>query len=50
MLNWLLGIFAGAAFDAAIYSADCASIGGMHQMKEPESLQKIVKECKTKKN
>lgn len=47
MFNWLLSIFAGAAFDAAIYSADCASAMGMHQMKEPANLQKIAKEHKS---
>ena len=46
MFNWLSKFFAGVAFDAAIYSAGVASIGGMHQMKEPEGLQELAEENK----
>lgn len=46
MLNWISSLFAGAAFDMAIYSAGLASGSGMHQMKEPETLQKVAQKCK----
>ncbi len=53
MLNWLSSLFmnstADAAFEMAIYSADLASGGGMHQMKEPEALQEIAKAHKASK-
>lgn len=48
MLNWLVNLFMGStanmAWDMAIYSADLASGGGMHQLKEPENLQETAKE------
>lgn len=44
MFDWLCSFFASAAFDAALYSAGLASTGGMHQMKEPEAIQKYVEE------
>lgn len=46
MFSWICSLFAGAAYDAAIYSAGLASGNGMHQMKEPEILQKIAEEKK----
>ena len=46
MFNWISSLFAGAAFDMAIYSAGLASGSGMHQMKEPETLQKVAQEYK----
>ncbi len=46
MINWIVNLFAGAAFDAAIYSAGVASAGGMNQMKEPKDLQKLAEEIK----
>lgn len=53
MLNWLSSLFmnstSDAAFEAAVYSADLASIGGMHQMKEPEAMQEIAKAHKASK-
>ena len=42
MFSWISSIFAGFAFDMAIYSAGLASGGGMHQMKEPAELQKLA--------
>ncbi len=50
MFNWISNLFAGAALDAAIYSAGLASTGGMHQMKEPKGLQKLAEESKNCKN
>lgn len=50
MFNWISGLFANAAFEAAIYSAGLASSSGMHQMKEPEGLQKIADEIKKSEN
>lgn len=50
MLDWLSNLFAGAAFDIAIYSAGLASANGMHQIKEPEGLQKLAEESKNCKN
>ncbi len=44
MFDWLINLFAGAAYDTAIYSAGLASANGMHQMKEPEAIQKYVEE------
>ena len=35
MFEWIKNVIVGAAYDAAIYSADTASYFGMHQMKEP---------------
>lgn len=49
MFNWISSLFAGAAFDMAIYSAGLASGSGMHQMKEPESLQKMAEKHKVNK-
>ena len=46
MFNWLINLFGDAAYDSAIYSADIASNMGMHQMKEPENLQKLASEAK----
>lgn len=48
MFSWICSLFAGAAYDVAIYSAGLASGNGMHQMKEPENLQRIAKEQKKK--
>lgn len=45
MFDWICGIFAGFAFNSAIHSAGLASSNGMHQMKEPECLQKAVEEA-----
>lgn len=50
MFNWISSLFAGAALDMAVSSAGLASIGGMHQMKEPEGLQKLAEESKKSKN
>lgn len=50
MFNWISSLFAGAALDMAIYSAGLASGNGMHQMKEPEGLQKLAEESKKSKN
>lgn len=51
MFDWLCSMFmsstADAALGAAIYSAGLASTGGMHQMKEPDELQKIASKYKT---
>ena len=49
MFNWLNSLFAGAALDAAIYSAGLASGSGLHQMKEPEGLQKLADDYKKSK-
>ena len=49
MFNWISSLFAGAALDMAIYSAGLASANGMHQMKEPEGLQKLAEESKKSK-
>ena len=49
MFNWLSNLFAGFAFDAAINSVGLASSNGMHQMKEPEGLQKLAEESKKSK-
>ncbi len=46
MFNWICNLFAGFAFDTAIYSAGLASSNGMHQMKEPKNLQKFAEENK----
>ena len=46
MFNWLINLFGDAAYDSAIYSADCASNVGVYQMKEPENLQKFASEAK----
>lgn len=50
MFEWLSGLFlsstADAAFEAAIYSVDLASNRGMHQIEEPDNLQKIANEYK----
>ena len=46
MFNWLSNLFVGAAFDVAIYSAGLASANGLHQIKEPENLQKVAQEHK----
>ena len=43
MFSWLSNLFAGFAFDAAVYSVGLASSAGMHQMKEPEGLKKLAK-------
>lgn len=40
---------ADAALETAILSAGLASGGGMHQMKEPEGLQKFAAEYKNAK-
>lgn len=50
MFNWLSSLFTSMAYDAAIYSAGLASNSGMHQMKEPEGLQKLAEEFKARKN
>ena len=50
MFNWISSFFAGAALDMAIYSAGLASGNGMHQMKEPEGLQKLAEENKKSKD
>ncbi len=50
MFNWISNLFAEAALDAAIYSAGLASGCGLHQMKEPEGLQKLAEETKNCKN
>lgn len=50
MFNWISNLFVGAALDIAICSAGLASIGGMHQMKEPKDLQKLAEENKKSKN
>lgn len=50
MFEWISSLFASAAFEAAIYSAGLASTCGMHQLKEPECLQKIAAECKESEN
>lgn len=50
MFNWISSLFAAAALDMAIYSAGLASGNGMHQMKEPEGLQKLAEESKKSKN
>lgn len=50
MFNWISSLFAGFAFDAAIYSAGLASSNGMQQLKEPEGLQKLAVENKKAKN
>lgn len=42
MFEWLSNIFADAAYDAAIVSADLASHSGMFQMEEPENLQELA--------
>lgn len=49
MFNWISSLFAKVALDTAISSAGLASIGGMHQMKEPEGLQKLAEENKKSK-
>lgn len=46
MFNWLSNLFAGFAFDAAINSVGLASSNGMHQMKEPEGLQELARNCR----
>ena len=43
MFEWIKNVIVGAAYDAAIYSADTASYFGMHQMKEPANLQELAK-------
>lgn len=50
MFNWISGLFAGLAYDAAIFSAGKASAGGMNQMKEPETLQSLAEESKNLKS
>ena len=50
MFDWISNLFAGAAYDAAIYSAGLASGNGMHQLKEPEGLQELAEETKNCKN
>ncbi len=42
MLEWINNLLAGAAYDAAIYSAGLASNNGLHQMEEPENLQELA--------
>ncbi len=49
MFNWISSLFAGVAFDMAIYSAGLASGNGMYQMKEPEGLQKLAEQNKKSK-
>ncbi len=46
MFDWLSGLLAKMAYDAAISSAGQASYGGVYQMKEPEELQRVAKEDK----
>lgn len=50
MLSWLSSLFmnstADFAWESAIYSAGLASSNGMHQMEEPENLQKIAADYK----
>lgn len=50
MFNWISGIFAGIAFDMAIYSSGLASGSGMYQIKEPETLQKVASEYREMKD
>ncbi len=42
MFNWILNIFAGAAYSTAIESAGLASMNGLYQMKEPANLQELA--------
>ena len=50
MFNWISSLFAEIAYDSAIYSAGLASSNGLHQLKEPEDLQKLAEESKKSKN
>lgn len=54
MFNWLSNLLMSsmldAAFNAAIHSAELASNRGMHQIEEPENLQKVAKEYKASLN
>ncbi len=43
MLNWLGCFLADVALYVAKHSAGLASSAGMHQMKEPEELRKLMK-------
>lgn len=49
MFEMIKNLFAKAAFSMSIYSAGLASGGGMHQMKEPNGLQKLAEESKKSK-
>lgn len=42
MFEWIENILAKIAYDAAIYSVDCASHNGLYQMEEPQELKNLA--------
>lgn len=46
MFEWIDKLLADIAYEAAIGSANVASMNGLYQMEEPAGLQELAKETK----